>query len=106
VGSPFTEVASGLKVAVRLTPKASRDRVEGGQAEADGGMVLKVSVTAVPEDGKANAALIKLLAKQWRLPKSSIEIVHGATDRRKTLFIGGDAGQLRLRLEEWMAKFP
>lgn len=106
MGSPFTEVASGLKVAVRLTPKASRDRVEGGQAEADGGMVLKVSVTAVPEDGKANAALIKLLAKQWRLPKSSIEIVHGATDRRKTLFIGGDAGQLRLRLEEWMAKFP
>jgi len=106
VASPFTEAASGLKVAVRLTPKASRDRVEGGQAEADGGVVLKVSVTAVPEDGKANAALVKLLAKEWRLPKSSIEIVHGATDRRKTLLIGGDAGQLRLRLEEWMAKFP
>ena len=106
MASPFTETALGLKVAVRLTPKASRDRVEGGQAEADGGIVLKVSVTTVPEDGKANAALIKLLAKEWRLPKSSIEIVHGATDRRKTLFIGGDAGQLRLRLEEWMAKFP
>jgi len=106
MASPFTEIALGLKVAVRLTPKASRDRVEGTQAEADGGMVLKVSVTAVPEDGKANSALIKLLAKEWRLPKSAIEIVHGATDRRKTLFIGGDAGQLRQSLEEWMAKLP
>ena len=105
-GSPFAEAAGGLTVAVRLTPKASRNRVEGLQAEADGGVLLKVSVTAVPEDGKANAALVKLLAKEWRLPKSSIEILHGATDRRKTLFIGGEAARLRLGLEQWMAKLP
>lgn len=104
--SPFTPAAEGLRVAVKLTPKASRDRVEGLQPEADGSVALKVSVTAVPEDGKANAALVKLLAKEWRVPKSAIAILHGATDRRKTLLIGGDAGQLRPRLEEWMEKLP
>lgn len=102
MSSPFSETAEGLRVAVRLTPKASRDQIQGLADEAGGGRVLKVSVTAVPEDGKANAALIKLLAKQWKLPKTSIAIAAGATDRRKTLLISGDAAALRHRLEEWM----
>ncbi len=102
-GSPFAVSPQGLRVSVRLTPKASRERIEGLAPEADGGVMLKVSVTAVPEDGKANAALIKLLAKAWRVPKSSMDIVQGATDRRKVLLITGDADQLRQRLEQWMA---
>ncbi|MBI5162269.1 MAG: DUF167 domain-containing protein [Magnetospirillum sp.] len=102
--SPLSPVANGLKVAIRLTPKASRDRVDGVVAEADGGAVLKVSVTAVPEDGKANAALIALLSKQWKVPKSSLDIVHGATDRRKVILITGDAAALAARLEQWMAR--
>ena len=100
---PFAVSPQGLRVSVRLTPKASRERIEGLAAEADGGVALKVSVTAVPEDGKANAALIKLLAKAWRVPKSSLDIVQGATDRRKVILITGDAEQLRQRLEQWMA---
>lgn len=103
---PFAPAAGGLRVAIRLTPKASRDRVEGTQPDADGGVALKVSVTAVPEDGKANAALIKLLSKEWRVPKSSIDIVQGATDRRKVLLISGDPDELGSRLNEWMAKRP
>ncbi|HSV30274.1 MAG TPA: DUF167 family protein [Candidatus Omnitrophota bacterium] len=103
-GGPFTPAAGGIRVAVRLTPKASRDRVEGLAPEADGGQVLKVSVTAVPEDGKANAALIKLLSKQWRVAKSSIDIVQGATDRRKVLHVSGDPDDLEAQLHEWMAK--
>lgn len=89
-------------MAVRLTPKASRDRIDGVAPEADGGRVLKVAVTAVPEDGKANAALVKLLAKQWKLPKTSITLTAGATDRRKTLLISGNAVALRQRLEQWI----
>lgn len=92
-----------MRVQIRLTPKASRDRVDGLAAEADGGTVLKVSVTAVPEDGKANAALIKLLSKEWRLPKSTMEIVQGATDRRKVLLITGEPGDILARLDQWMA---
>ncbi|MGE5503756.1 MAG: DUF167 domain-containing protein [Actinomycetota bacterium] len=102
--SPFAPAPQGLKVAVRLTPKASRERIEGLAPEADGGCVLKVSVTAVPEDGKANAALVKLLAKAWRIPKSSIGIVQGATDRRKVLLLTGDADALRRSIDEWMAR--
>ena len=102
--SPFTVVAGGLRVAVRLTPKASRDRVQGAVAEADGAAVLRAQVTAVPEDGKANAALIKLLSKQWRVPKSDMAIIQGATDRRKVILISGDGPDLRRRLDEWMTK--
>lgn len=103
---PFAVVAGGLRLFVRLTPKASRDRIDGPAAAAEGGTVLKAMVTAVPEDGKANAALIKMLAKEWRLPKSAFEIVAGATDRRKTVFISGDGAELAARLDQWMAKRP
>jgi uncharacterized protein (TIGR00251 family) len=101
--SPFTAGPEGLRVAVRLTPKASADRIQGVAAEADGRVALKVQVTAVPEDGKANAALIRLLAKRWRLPRTALSVVQGATDRRKVVLISGEADALRLRLEQWMA---
>lgn len=101
---PVAMAAGGVRVAIRLTPKAARDRIDGVAADADGGAVLKVAVTAVPEDGKANAALIKLLSKQWRLPRSAMEIVQGATDRRKVLHITGEPAHLLAHLEQWMAK--
>lgn len=84
---PFTPTAGGVRLAVRLTPRASGNRIDGVVAEADGGRCLKVAVTAVPEDGKANAALIALLAKCWKIPKSAFTITAGTTDRRKTLSI-------------------
>jgi uncharacterized protein (TIGR00251 family) len=102
-GSPFIKAPGGLKVAIRLTPKASRDRILGAAPEADGGVALKAQVTAVPEDGKANAALLKLLSKAWKIPKSDMDIVLGATDRRKVVLISGDSEDLRNRLEDWMA---
>jgi len=102
--SPFVAVAAGLRVTVRLTPKAGRDRIAGLAADAEGQALLKVQVTAVPEDGKANAALLKLLAKAWRLPRTTMTIVQGATDRRKVIEISGDAASLRPRLEQWMAE--
>jgi hypothetical protein len=73
-----------------LTPRAAADRLGGVRAEADGGVALKAAVTAPPEDGKANAALVALLAKAWRVPKSVISVVAGASDRRKTLLVEGD----------------
>lgn len=103
-GRPFRVVADGVVLAVKLTPKASRDRIDQVMADADGQPVLKAQVTAIPEDGKANAALIRLLAKEWRLAKSDFDIVHGATDRRKTLMIRGDGAFLAAHLDEWMAK--
>jgi uncharacterized protein (TIGR00251 family) len=91
---PVTPASDGVTVSVRLTPKASVNRIQGLIADAGGGMVLKTAVTAVPEKGKANAALIKLLAKAWALPKTSLTVISGVTDRNKVLHIEGDPNVL------------
>ncbi len=96
--SPFEAVADGLRVALRVTPKASRNAVTGLAATAGGGRVLKVAVTTVPENGKANEAVIKLLSKAWKVPKTSLTVVAGATDRNKILHVAGDPAALLPRL--------
>jgi uncharacterized protein (TIGR00251 family) len=100
-GSFFTSSRGGLLVRLLATPRAGRDRIEGVRADAEGQGVLKVAVTAAPEGGKANQAIVKLLAKAWRLPKSDLRIRAGATARRKTVFVEGDPGTLARRLSEW-----
>ena len=100
--SPFAATPSGVRLAVRLTPKASRTAFQGVVQEADGSPALRVCVTAVPENGKANAALIAFLAKSWKLPKSAFSIVSGATDRRKSMLIAGitDPAQLEAHIHD------
>jgi uncharacterized protein (TIGR00251 family) len=102
--SPFTAVADGVRVRLKVTPRAAADRVGGLQAEADGGVALKVAVTAVAEDGRANRAVIDLLAKSWRLPKRSLTILQGAADRRKVLQVAGDPAELLPRLAAALSK--
>lgn len=80
-------VPAGLQINVRLTPRASRDAIQGWAAGPDGQWVLKASVTAVPEKGRANDALIALLGRSWKLPKGSIMLVRGETDRNKILIL-------------------
>jgi hypothetical protein len=101
-GSPFRLAGDGLLVDLRLQPGASRARVDGLAVLDDGATVLKVRVTEPPEGGKANAALIKLLAKAWKLPKSALTLVAGHTDRRKTLAVAGDPAALKRDLERWL----
>lgn len=72
----------GAEISVRVTPKASRNRIT---VEDD---AIRVYVTVVPEDGKANAAVQKLLAKALGVPKSRLELVRGQTSRDKTFRIG------------------
>lgn len=76
---------------MRLTPKAGRDAIDGLKPTVDGGVELAVKVTAVPEHGKANDALLRLLAKKLKLPVSRLRLVAGATDRHKQILIGGEA---------------
>lgn len=87
---PFSVTSDGLLLHIRLTPKGGRDAIEGVEALSDGKSVLKVRVRSVPEDGKANKALIKLIAEWLHWSTSSIEIVSGATARIKILKISGD----------------
>ncbi|MTV31692.1 DUF167 domain-containing protein [Rhodoblastus acidophilus] len=103
---PWRERPDGLDLFVRLTPKSSRDALEGVEILANGQCVLKCRVRSVPEDGKANAALIALVAKQLKTPASRIDVVAGATSRSKTLRIEGDALALAERLEALVAGTP
>lgn len=98
---PFAAAGDAVTVSVRLTPKASANRIQGIARDADGTAVLKVQVTAIPEAGKANEALVKLLAKTWKLPKTSLSVVSGATSRRKVVRIAGEPRDLMNRLLTW-----
>lgn len=103
--SPFQAAAAGVRVAVKVTPRASADRVRGVALDEAGVAVLQVAVTAVPEDGRANRAVAALLAKTWRVPKSAVEVLQGAADRRKLLLVRtADPAALAARLDAWLAE--
>ena len=72
----------GIEVRVRVVPRASRERIEGFYGDR-----LRVRLTAVPEGGEANEALIRLLARAARVPTSGGRIVAGAKDRSKTVLL-------------------
>ena len=59
-------------------------------------------MTAPAEDGKANRAVIELLAAEWRLPKSAFEVMRGAAARDKVLSISGEPASLAGRIAQWM----
>jgi len=99
--SPFGPTRDGVRIALRVQPRARRNQVDGLAAVPDG-VALKVAVTAPPEDGRANAAVIALLAKAWRQPKSAFTVVAGATDRRKIIHLQGDPARLMQALESWL----
>ena len=75
---------SAVRFAVRLTPRAGADRIDG---VAEG--VLRARVAAPAVDGAANGALIRLLAEELEVPRSDIQLVTGATARRKIVVVDG-----------------
>ena len=86
---PLTRAGDGIRLDVRVTPRASRDSLSGIAPDADGRCVLRVRVAAAPESGKANAAVVGLLAKAFGLPKSAFSIARGAAARRKMVHVRG-----------------
>lgn len=101
---PICPVTDGVRVVVRVQPGARRSGIDGLVARAEGGKAVKIRVTEPPEGGKANAAVIKLLAKAWGVPKGRIAVAAGAKDRRKILHVAGDPADLRARIEDWIAR--
>ncbi len=92
-----------LRFALKVTPGAKRHQVKAPKVNADGKGLLRVSVTAAPEEGKANAAVIKLLAKRWKVAAGRFSLASGATARQKVIEIAeGDQALLQeiLVLEE------
>lgn len=99
----FRLTDAGLVLFVRLTPKASRDALEGLGETDDGRSHMKARVRAVPENGKANTALEKLVAKGFGVPASAVSVVSGATARLKTVELKGDPTALHEALKRLLA---
>lgn len=72
---------------VRLIPNASKTSIQGIYQDSNGVQMLKISITAIAEDNKANKALIEFLAKQFKVAKSCFSIIQGHTHRNKVLRI-------------------
>lgn len=88
-----------VQLAVRLTPGASVDRIDGWDVDVEGRPVLKVRVRARPVEGEANAALLKLLAKALGVPKSAVSLERGGQSRTKRIAVVGlseDVARARL----------
>ncbi|AFR25889.1 MULTISPECIES: DUF167 domain-containing protein [Bartonella] len=80
---------NGIILFVYLIPKASVDKIIGVECRDDGKQRLVIRLRTLPENGKANKALIKFLAKQWKIPSSYISLKSGETSRYKQLYFSG-----------------
>jgi uncharacterized protein len=97
--------ANGIVISVRLTPKSSAGRIAGVERYGEK-PVLKAHVTALPEDGKANAALIALIAGWLGVPKSRVAVASGQKSRLKSVSVAGNAAALFERLEFLLTELP
>lgn len=92
-------VPEGLRLALRVTPKARRAAFGAVTTWPDGDR-LEVAVLAPPEDGKANAAVVALLAERLGMARSAISMLQGTTGRQKLVLLRGDGIALAARLAE------
>jgi len=100
---PYAATEGGVRLALRLTPRASRNGVDGITADAEGRPLLKLRLVAPPVEGAANDALIAYLAKALSLRKADIAIRSGETSRIKILHLAGDSRAILERLDVWLA---
>jgi hypothetical protein len=100
---PYAAAPGGVRLALRLTPRASRNGVDGIVADAEGRPLLKLRLVAPPVEGAANEALIAFLAKTLSLRKADIAIRSGETSRVKILHLAGDSAAILQKLDGWLA---
>jgi uncharacterized protein (TIGR00251 family) len=92
---PFQESGGGVTFAVKVHPRAKKNAITGELGNA-----LKVSLTTPPVEGRANEACIEFFAKLLRVPRSSVTIASGQSNRRKVIRIAGmSAQEVRSRLQ-------
>jgi uncharacterized protein (TIGR00251 family) len=103
---PYAAGPDGVRLAVRLTPRAARSGLDGLVAGADGRVALQLRVAAPPVEGAANAALVAYLADALDLRRRDIRIVSGETARQKMVALTDDPADLSGRLDRWIADAP
>jgi len=102
---PWRTVIGCVIVRVRVSPKSSKDTIDGVEPTAEG-PALKVRVRAVPADGEANEAVERLLADWLDIPKSCVSVASGHRSRVKSLKVSGDVTSLESRLAARLSKLP
>ena len=95
---PWTPVAGGLRLTVKVTPRAKRSECAGIIGIAEGKSALAIRLAAPPVDGSANEALRAYLAQQLGIARSAVAIRSGAKARIKHIQLGGDAVAMAKRL--------
>jgi uncharacterized protein (TIGR00251 family) len=95
-----------VRVAIRVSPRSKADRLVGIARDADGGRVLKATLAAPAEGGRANRALLQLLARSWQLAPRDLSIDRGARSRNKVVHIAGDARQLHAKITPEIVRLP
>ena len=97
---PWRIEANGLLVVIRLTPRGGCDAIDGIAQLADGRRVVKVRVRAAASEGKANAALVKLIARSLGVAVRDVSLIAGATARLKRVRVSGAGATLAATLEK------
>ena len=103
---PYRVGPDGVRLTLRLTPRANRTGLDGLVADAEGGIALQIRVVAPPVDGAANAALIAYLSEVLGVRRSDLRIVAGQTGRRKVVHLAGDGLAIADRLAAWIGDAP
>ncbi len=99
---PLAAEARGVRLAVRVSPRAASDEIVGVTRGADDRLWVEARVRALPDKGKANAAVAKLIAREIGVAKTSLSVLSGSTNRNKILLIEGDPGDLMPLLTDWL----
>ena len=105
MSAAYRVISGGIDLYIRLTPKSSRDAV-GGLFEAQDKAYLQACVRSVPEDGRANQALIELLSEELGVPRSTLSLVAGHTARLKTVRIEGTGQALERAVAALVERKP
>jgi uncharacterized protein (TIGR00251 family) len=103
---PWRYSATGISIALRVTPRGGRDDIDGIETLSDGRSVLKVRVRAIADGGEANRAVMALLAKSLDVPKARVRLLSGATSRQKQIAVDGDPARLGEALRRLAAAKP
>ncbi len=104
--SLFKKTTKGITLRLKVSPRSRVSEIMEIQDDETPSLfqekILKISLKEPPEKGRANAALIKLLSRTWKIPKTDLHLLTGETSSLKVLLIKGEPEDLQKTLEKWL----
>ncbi|WP_370931802.1 DUF167 domain-containing protein [Bartonella sp. DGB1] len=100
----YKKYLEGVLLNIKLTPNAANEKICKLYVDENNSLALVVQVREIAEDNKANIALIKLLAKKFKIAKSKITLLKGNKSRMKQLYLQGDYEELTAIIEHIIAQ--